>query len=132
VVGQDFETRPATLPGYEIRRVKNAVYPGIIRLAPYSQPSTLNSQPSSVPGLLYHNLDPESLARLDRFEGEDYRRLEVEVTTNEGHPLTAETYVIPPEHGHLLTDDFWTAQQFADRGDLERFVAKYGGFQRLE
>lgn len=131
VVGQEFETRPATLPGYEIRRVKDAVYPGIIHSShlPPSPPPFPRS--SSVLGLVYFNIDPASLARLDRFEGDDYRRLEVEVTANEGQSLTADTYVIPPEHRHLLTNEIWTSEDFSRRGDLARFVAKYRGFDRL-
>src|SRR5262249_31185110 len=123
---------PATLPGYEIRRVKDAVYPGIIHSSNLP-PSPLPLPPSSsVPGLLYLNLDPASLARLDRFEREHYRRLEVEVITTDGQPLTADTYVIPPEHRHLLTDEIWTAANFVSAGHREEFIAKYGGFERLE
>lgn len=129
--GKDFETTPATLPGYEIRRVHDAVYPGIIIS------NALNSDPrppasSAVPGLLYFELDPASVARLDRFEGDDYRRASVQVTTPDHGEITADTYIIPPENRHLLTDELWTPAEFQKRGDLARFVAKYEGFSRLD
>jgi gamma-glutamylcyclotransferase (GGCT)/AIG2-like uncharacterized protein YtfP len=130
-------TLPATLPGYQIFRVAGAVYPGIIKYSPPAPPSdsqlsTLNSQPSPVPGLLYLDVDPDSIARVDRFEDGFYRRQSITVTTNDGRQLEAQTYVVPGEHRHVLTADPWTADEFEKRGDLARFVARYAGFQRLD
>ncbi|MGE3243852.1 MAG: gamma-glutamylcyclotransferase family protein [Pirellulales bacterium] len=136
VVGRDFESRPATLANYQIFRVADAVYPGIIAsdtnppLNP--QPLTLNPQLPPVPGVLYLDVDAASLIRLDRFEGHDYRRLQVEVATADNQPIRADTYIIPPDHRHLLTDEIWTAANFAARGHLAEFIARYGGFHRLD
>jgi gamma-glutamylcyclotransferase (GGCT)/AIG2-like uncharacterized protein YtfP len=157
VVGRQFETTPAQLPGYEIYRVAGALYPGIIAVnpSPYgrgqvrdfsgSQPSAISSQPSSssssdsrpstldsglspIPGLLYHNLDEDSLARLDAFEGHEYIRQSVTVLTDAGQQLPADAYIIPPNRRDILTGEIWTAEDFATRGDLAHFIAKYAGF----
>lgn len=137
VVGREFETRPAVLPGHQIFRIAGAVYPGIIKASPppaaFPPPPSTGSHPTPpfVRGLVYLHLDFASLARLDRFEGENYRRLSVDITTDDDQTLSADTYIIPPEHRQLLTDEVWTAEEFANRGDLARFVAKYAGFDRL-
>jgi gamma-glutamylcyclotransferase (GGCT)/AIG2-like uncharacterized protein YtfP len=132
VVGRELKTAPAQLPGYQIFRVKGAVYPGIVAV---DSPLTSDLQPltsSFVPGLLYFNLDPTSLDRLDRFEGEDYRRLTVVVTCEDGRDLAAQAYVVPRESSYVLTHEIWTGDEFIARGGLEQFVAKYSGFQRLD
>lgn len=136
--GREFETTPATLPGYQIYRVRDAVYPGIIEVensSPFLLPLTSDLRPLpplSVPGLLYFDVEAASLSRLDRFEGDDYCRISVEVTISNGQTIVADTYVIPSEHRHLLTDEPWTPQKFAADGHLEKFIAKYSGFTRLD
>jgi gamma-glutamylcyclotransferase (GGCT)/AIG2-like uncharacterized protein YtfP len=158
VVGRQFETTPAQLPGYQIFRVRDAVYPGIIALYPgiiesSPQPSAISSQPTSssssdsrpstldsglspVPGLVYLDVDPESLVRLDAFEGHDYIRRSVTVVCKDdtsalGRELTADTYIVPTESAHILTPEPWTAANFLAAGLLTEFVTKYSGFNRL-
>lgn len=121
VVGKEFETAAATAANFAIYYVRDAVYPGII-----ATPS------GTVPGLVYFDVDAESLARLDVFEGVDYHRQPIEVTrTDNVQILSADAYVIPPANSHLLTDESWSAREFAARGELARFVARYAGFERL-
>jgi gamma-glutamylcyclotransferase (GGCT)/AIG2-like uncharacterized protein YtfP len=130
VVGRDFASLPATLRGHQIFRVAGAVYPGIIKLSP--PPSPFPPPPSTpVPGILYLNLDDESLTHLDQFESDFYQRRPITVTADDGQLLAAEAYVVPEESRHLLTDEVWTAEGFQSRGDLARFVARYAGFDRL-
>lgn len=132
VVCKNFETTPANLPGHEIYRVRNALYPGIIKCdSPPSSPTSDPGPLTSVPGLLYHNLDPASLARLDAFEGPEYIRQTITVTCNDGRELEAGAYIVPPERRELLTDEIWTAEDFAARGHLAEFVARFSGFNRL-
>lgn len=95
------------------------------------QPSTLDSQPTPIPGLLYLDLDADSLERLDQFESDFYQRRPITVTTGDGQQLAAEAYVVPEENRHLLTAEPWTAGEFKSRGDPARFVARYAGFHRL-
>lgn len=121
VVGKQYETAAATATGFEIYYVRDAVYPGIIATAH-----------GAVAGLIYFDVDAESLARLDVFEGVDYHRQPIEVTRSDnGQILQADAYVIPPANRHLLTNESWSAEKFAARGDLARFVARYAGFERL-
>jgi gamma-glutamylcyclotransferase (GGCT)/AIG2-like uncharacterized protein YtfP len=137
VVGREFETAPATAAGFAIYYVRDAVYPGITTTNSEMAAGSKNNEAKltkadPVLGLIYFNVDAESLARLDVFEGDDYLRQPIEVTrTGNGERLLADSYVILPTKRHLLTDEPWTAEKFATRGDLARFVARYAGFERL-
>ena len=152
-VGRDFPSTPARLDGYQIFRVKDALYPGIIKSDPPpspnpqsevrnpksripppsgSRPSTLHSQPSTVPGLLYLDLDSGLLARLDRFEDDFYRRQHIVVACDNGRQLAVEAYIVPDERRDVLTTEPWSGDDFVARGDLDRFLANFAGFQRVE
>lgn len=75
----------ATLPGFAREGVRGQTYPGI-RLDPRAQTS----------GRLYLELDDDEIARLDAFEGSEYRRetVTVWITTADGRAtsLAAEVY----------------------------------------
>jgi len=134
VGGRGSATLPAALAGYEIYRIRDAVYPGIIAA---ESALTSNLQPQcasagSVPGLLYLDVDAGAFERLDRFEGSEYRRQTVLVNCQDGRRLAAEAYVVTPEARHLLTEESWTAAEFQARGHLAVFVAHYVGFGRLD
>jgi hypothetical protein len=105
VVGKEFQTLPAQLPNFQIFRVKDAVYPGIIAaiypgiIAEPSGSDPISESPRAelgltpsprrfsnpgsplpfVPGLLYLTLDPASIARLDAFEDDFYVRQTITV-----------------------------------------------------
>jgi gamma-glutamylcyclotransferase (GGCT)/AIG2-like uncharacterized protein YtfP len=132
VVGRHFQTTSATLSGFEIFRVQDAVYPGIQRVDPSDSSSQEPRAAAAVPGLVYFDLDASSLARLDAFEGPEYVRQTVVVMSQDGGEIEADAYVVPQESAHLLTGEVWTADDFAARGHLTRFVAKYAGFGRLD
>jgi gamma-glutamylcyclotransferase (GGCT)/AIG2-like uncharacterized protein YtfP len=156
VVGRQFESTPAVAPGYQIFRVKDAVFPGIIA-AIYSgiiaienspprarggagggaassgpRPSTLDPRLNTVPGLLYLNIDAPSIERLDRFEDDFYSRQTITVICQDGSHLEAHAYIVPNERRDVLTHEIWTADEFAAHGHLAEFVARYRGFGRLE
>ena len=121
VVGRSFATVAGSVAGFAIYRVRDAVYPGIVA----------TTDESSVRGVVYLDVDRESVERLDQFEDDFYRRVGVPIVCDDGVLREAGTYVIPEEYSSLLTDENWSAEEFAARGDLERFVARYAGFGRL-
>jgi gamma-glutamylcyclotransferase (GGCT)/AIG2-like uncharacterized protein YtfP len=85
---------------------------------------------AEVQGVLYLDLPPEALLRLDIFEGEQYKRQEVQVLTAQGDPSKAMTYIIKPAYNHLLTGEPWSYQNFLDVGKA-KFLKAYLGFQRI-
>lgn len=108
----------AILHRYRRRLVAGEVYPAIVEAAG-----------ETVDGLVYRGLDGRQLARLDRFEGEMYRRVRVEVLVGVT-VMQAQVYVLKPRFCHRLSDQAWSLQDFAERG-LRRFREHYQGFNTM-
>lgn len=109
LVGGRYLSEPAVLPGYRRFAVPGVAYPGIVA-APGQE----------VAGLLYRDVAPDDLARLDLFEGAEYRRDALPVTLADGTVLVAETYVWL-DHGRL-SDAAWLPEAFR----LREFIMNYG------
>ena len=121
VVGRPFDTVGGHAAGFAIYRVRDAVFPGIIAAA----------AKDCVRGVVYLDVDDDSVARLDRFEDDFYGGNGFwSRATMAGH-CEAEAYVVPAEHRGVLTDEPWDRDDFVARGDLQRFIEKFAGFQRL-
>ncbi len=94
----------ATLWGFAIYRVKNAVFPGIVR----------TGEEDCVAGVLYRDLDEDTLFELDAYESDFYERLTVSVVTEEGESVECQAYHVPDSRRDMLTDEPWDAQWFAE------------------
>jgi len=121
VVGRPFITAVGHAAGFRIFRVRDALYPGIFAAA-----ST-----DAVQGVVYLDVDFATLARLDRFEDDFYRRQPIVVVCDDGQQLEAEAYIVPDERRDVLTTEPWSGDDFVARGDLDRFLANFAGFQRV-
>lgn len=113
VAGPPGRTEPATLAGYRRHPVRGADYPGI-------RPA----DDATVDGMLYHGVSAIALARLDAFEGAQYRREAVEVRTAGGAVVAAWVYVFHPAHVHRLGGGDWDAAAFMRHGKA-RFLRRY-------
>jgi gamma-glutamylcyclotransferase (GGCT)/AIG2-like uncharacterized protein YtfP len=121
VSGCILQSLEATLEGYRRFGIRGEEYPGVIR-----------SKGGSVEGVLYLDVPPEAMARLDRFEGEMYSREAVMVHPKGGdRALAAMVYVIKPEFTHLLTSEEWDFQKFLKHGKRV-FEEEYDGFEALD
>src|SRR4051812_22262963 len=121
VVGRSFESIQAAAAGFEVFRVREAVFPGIIA----------GTGECSVHGLLYLNVDPESMDRLDRFEDNFYERRAISVDCSDGQRRVAEAYIVPPANRSLLTNEPWGRESFVASGGLEQFISRFAGFGRV-
>ncbi len=105
VTGRPFSSQPAVLHGYARYRVRDAVYPGLV---PEAEAVTV--------GLLYDEMDPDTLARLDAFEGALYDRLTLTVdadpTPTGPETVTAAVYVVRPAERARLSPDRWDFATF--------------------
>ncbi len=119
VAGCSADNCPATLRDYSRSKVLNEEYPGI-----------LPQEKAVVSGIVYHNLPPEAVKRLDLFEGDLYERLPVTVEQETGESITAFAYVIRPEYRHLLTGKEWSFEEFLASGK-KKFEEAYVGFQTV-
>jgi gamma-glutamylcyclotransferase (GGCT)/AIG2-like uncharacterized protein YtfP len=117
VTGCQLDCCQARLKEYYRSNIRNKEYPGI---TPRSG--------AMVTGVLYLDLSPEAIERLDVFEGELYQRQFVEVVTEHHGVLKAMTYVIKPQYRDLLTDEEWSFTYFLAVGK-KRFEETYFGFQ---
>jgi hypothetical protein len=105
----EFPSEQATLPGFAIYRVKEAVFPGILRAEPHDR----------VEGLLFSGLNEETLFEVDAYESDLYDRIRVIVATGRG-PVDCTAYVIPKKNQKALSQEPWNAQWFR-----EHKLAKY-------
>ena len=103
-------TERATLWGYAIYRVKNAIFPGIV----------CAGEEDYVAGVLYRDLDDDTIFELDAYESDFYQRLAVRVVTEEGEAVECQVYHVPDSRRDMLTDEPWDSQWFA-----EHKLAKY-------
>jgi gamma-glutamylcyclotransferase (GGCT)/AIG2-like uncharacterized protein YtfP len=113
VTGREFPGRPATLHDYALYRVRGTEYPGII-----SAPA------ACVAGVLYRDIDDDSLRILDDFEGEQYFRNNVSVVTASGEHRDAFVYCIRDEQRHVLSEERWDFSYFLQH-ELERFMTGF-------
>lgn len=101
---------PATLPGFAIYRLKDAVFPGIVRADPHDQ----------VNGLLYLDLSDDVLFELDAYESDLYERIPVIAATEAG-PIECTAFVIPESRRHALTKETWDADWFKEH-QLKKYL----------
>ena len=106
----EFPSEPATLPGFSIYRIKDAVFPGIVRSAP----------DDLVHGRLYRSLDDDALFELDAYESDLYDRIPVIAATEQG-PVECTAFVIPESRREALTNEVWDAKWF-EQHQLERYL----------
>src|SRR6186997_3021087 len=78
VVGREFRTVEGAVDGFSIFRVIDAPYPGIV-----ADPASI------VRGLVYLDVDPASIARLDTFEGDFYERQSLLINCRDGERRAA-------------------------------------------
>lgn len=107
------------LKGYRRLPVRGEPYPGITP-APGGR----------VRGLLYHDIPRTVWFRLDRFEGDMFRRQPVTVSCREGTSRRALVYVVRTEFVHLLEPGEWDLNRFLSAGK-NTYLESYRGFTGL-
>lgn len=116
VTGLEFTIAfPATLAGHSIRRVKGAVYPGIVADPDATAP---------VPGRVHLDVPDRVLRRLDAYEDTFYERREVIVEVEGRPPLGAQAYLVRAEAAStILSEETWSLAWFEANG-LEGFWSR--------
>jgi gamma-glutamylcyclotransferase (GGCT)/AIG2-like uncharacterized protein YtfP len=120
VAGAAARAEKAELPGYGRWRVKGEDYPAVRPLAG-----------GRVPGILYAGLPASAWTRLDRFEGDMYRRESLRVRRGDGTRVSAEVYVLRDGYAHCLDSEAWDYREFLRRGK-KRFQSRYLGWDALD
>ena len=113
-----------------MRRVSNGVTastPATLRnfachsLVGLDYPAITPRRGARVSGVLYQGLSRAQLARLDNYEGAQYRRVRVWVNDSQGHSLQTWTYVLQPRYYHRLSQAGWSLERFR-RERLARYL----------
>ncbi|MBD3669767.1 MAG: gamma-glutamylcyclotransferase [Gammaproteobacteria bacterium] len=112
VLGKAFDGETAKLHDFAAYKVIGESYPGLWRL-----------DGVSAEGVLYHGMSKEDLAKLDRYEGEEYQREIMEVETEDGCRHRAWVYMYRPAYIHLLSEIPWSAEHF-NESDINEYVAR--------
>ncbi|MEQ6119906.1 gamma-glutamylcyclotransferase family protein [Reichenbachiella sp. MALMAid0571] len=100
ITGKPLVAENATLSDFKIYSLQNRAYPGIIP-----------SKDSEVRGLVT-KVGQETLDRLDCFEGEEYHRTLVEVTSTTGNIIKSWAYVLKESHRSLAEMEGWDYEKF--------------------
>jgi len=117
VTGRSFHSTPAVLSNFARFLLQGKTYPGIFR-----------DDGSQVTGLLYQEVDRDSLALLDLFEGDFFRRERVQVTTPSQPRVDADTYVVSPEQRSSFSTRPWDREAFIAL-HLEEFLLRCREFR---
>lgn len=110
VVRGCYRSVPAVAADYVRLAIAGVDYPGMVARAG-----------ASVRGVLYFDVDARDMAALDAFEGADYRRVPLQVTTAAGPTLAAHAYLYLPQQN--LSESPWLPQAF----DVDHFIEAYCG-----
>lgn len=104
----------AIATGFQRYAVPNETYPGMVREAA-----------AQVQGLVWLNVQPQDLARLDAFEGAEYQRDIIEVRLNkDGSAIEAGAYLWLDSSA--LSDALWSVTTF-ERDGMHAFLNKHVG-----
>src|SRR5688572_10417037 len=93
ITGREISAEPAVLDDYACYIVRYQYYPAAVPMAG-----------ASITGLLYRGLTPHEVSLLDRYEGTEYRRVRVSVTTDSDRQAQAWVYIIRPQYEARLSD----------------------------
>ena len=96
ITGQNFKSSTGIINNYICCQVKNKNYPGLI------------SGEGKVSGIIYYNLPPEIISKLDTYEGQEYHRQKVSVNTTESKQITAWCYLYKTELKTNLLNTSWS------------------------
>lgn len=81
-------------------------------LAGLAYPGILPEKGARVSRVLYQGLSRAQLTRLDAYEGAQYLRRRVWVTTDSGQTVQAWTYLLHPRYYRRLSQASWSLEQF--------------------
>lgn len=102
VTGERPAAESARLPGHARHALRERVYPGAVPRPGHE-----------IEGVLYHDLTPAALVRVDEFEGELYCRRRVTVLGGpDERPCEALVYLVRPRWQPLLLPRDWCPERF--------------------
>lgn len=114
LIGRACEAQPAVLSGWQAVKVKNEDYPGLIPADEHCK----------VLGIIKSGLSAADFAILDKFEGQQYQRIQLVITNSQAQQQQAYVYVFKKTCQEQLTTQIWRYQEFSQQG-LQRFLNRH-------
>ena len=121
VVRGNYRKTPGVIRGFVRKKVRGATYPAV-----YPGP-----EQSMVEGMIYFEVEPNDLLRLDAFEGVYYKRKALRAYLPDGLVCDVWGYVFKNEYRHLTSIEDWDPDWFSTVG-LKQFIYNYKGFRELD
>lgn len=113
VAKHQYVTSDETIVGYVRRCIRGEEYPAVI--------ASIDSS-SALQGKVYWDITDEDLARLDRFEGNEYER--IITRTTRGDEVALYLFL----NKEKIADEPWDPGAFEQTG-MRRFLERYPGFE---
>jgi len=104
VTGKEFTLQKASLSGYSRYVVKGADYPGVVQ-----------DPAGEVQGMLCLGVTASHLKKLDRFEGDMFRRQLVRVKGPYNRTVNAWCYVVPRRAAMRLSKNEWSLEEYREK-----------------
>ncbi|NOG60727.1 MAG: gamma-glutamylcyclotransferase [Proteobacteria bacterium] len=114
VTGKELKPVAATLVGYQCFKFREKTFPGIIK-----------NSTCTIDGMLYRNIDQQTLERIDQFEDVAYERCMLDVQVGD-KTEQAFVYVTRDEYRKWLSDEEWDLVEF-EREHLEKYLKRIAG-----
>ena len=114
VIGRVPQSIEATLPGFVCYQLHGASYPAIIPMPG-----------DTAAGVLYKGISDKELRSLDKYEGREYLRKQIEVCDASGQLHNAWGYVLAPGYYHRLKKQPWSRQAFA-KHEMAQYITRHG------
>ncbi|KAI8384099.1 hypothetical protein BD560DRAFT_384972 [Blakeslea trispora] len=115
-------SRPVLLSGYKRSSLKGEQYPGMVFTG------NIGDQ---FAGVLCEGLDAKDIKALDTFEGEDYQRIPIDVTTEDGISVATEGYLYIGDTS-LITGIEWDFQDFITSGREQSWLNDRCEFYQID
>jgi gamma-glutamylcyclotransferase (GGCT)/AIG2-like uncharacterized protein YtfP len=115
VTGKSLKPIVATLTGYQRFKFKERTFPGIVKNKAYT-----------IEGMLYKDIDEQTLGHLDHFEDIAYERCLLDVLVG-NNTEKAFAYVTKDEYRDYLSDQEWDLEEFK-RKYLKLYLRDISGF----
>ena len=109
ITGKEFNFQKASLPDYCCYRVKGEDYPGVVQKAG-----------ECTEGRLCLGVTASHLKKLDRFDGELFRRQLVRVNGPYNRTVNAWCYIVPKRTSMRLSKESWEFEQY-----YEKFMKRF-------
>ena len=117
LVDDHYHSESAVLGGYRRFAVRGEEYPVV-------KPDHRNA---CVEGVVYYDVAPPDIDRLDEFEGEYYMR-KTEPIIAGGRRIQADVYALRPRFYAIALPRPWDEERFSHQG-IRQFMARYRGFR---